>query len=131
MSARKNILVLTSWSYKDALIQAYTMPYVYLISQELNPKDKIYLITQEQENRRMTIDELVQVKQRLRMQGIYLILLNYRKSDLLNMLGWIPDGIYLFFLVFFTRIKYIHAWCATAGAVGYVLSKFTFRPLIV
>src|SRR5215207_5991383 len=126
MSARKNILVLTYWSYKDALIQAYTLPYVHLIAQEIGPKDKIYLITQEQENRKMTIDELIQVKQRLRMQGIRLIALKYSKSDLLNMLSWIPYGIYLSLVVFFSRIRYIHAWCATAGAVGYVLSKITF-----
>jgi hypothetical protein len=131
MSVKKNILVLTFWSFKDALIQAYTLPYVRLISEEIDPKDKIYLITQEQEDRKMSIDELVQIRERLRMQGIRLILLSYRKSDLLNMLGWIPNGIYLFFLVLFGRIRYIHAWCATAGAVGYVLSKLTFRPLVV
>jgi len=131
MSAKKNILVLTYWSYKDALIQAYTLPYVHLISEEIGVKDKIYLITQEQVDRKMSIDERVQVKQRLRMQGIRLILLNYSKSDLLNFLGWIPNGIYLFFFIFFARIRYIHAWCATAGAVGYVLSKLTFRQLVV
>jgi len=131
MSAKKNILVLTYWSYKDALIQAYTLPYLHLISEQLGKDDKIYLLTQEQENRKMSIDELMQVKQRLRMQGIRLILINYSKSDWLNMLGWIPNGAYLFFLVFFRRIRYIHAWCATAGAVGYILSKLTFRPLVV
>jgi hypothetical protein len=131
LKRKKNILVLTYWSYKDALIQAYTLPYVHLISDQLGPGGKIYLVTQEQKNYRMSVDERVQVKHRLRLQGIHLKLLAYRESDLMNFIGWMANGSYLFFLILFNRIRTIHAWCATAGAIAYLLSLLTRRPLVV
>jgi len=131
MDRKKNILVLTYWSYKDALIQAYTLPYVYLIADQLPPGSRTYLITQEQAPFKMSMDERIQVKSRLRLQGIHLIQLSYRKSDISNMLGWMANGFLLLFLILFSRVKYIHAWCTTAGAVGYVLSSITRRPLVV
>ena len=131
MKKKKNILVLTYWGYRDALIQAYTLPYVHLIANQLPAGSKIYLVTQEQEKLKMSIDELVQVKERLRLQGIRLILLTYRKSDMFNFLGWMANGPMLLFLIMFRRIKYIHAWCSTAGGVGYILSRLTCTPLVI
>ena len=48
MRLRKNILVLTQWSYKDPLIQAYTLPYVDIIAAIIPPGSRIYLVTFEQ-----------------------------------------------------------------------------------
>lgn len=131
MARKVNILVLTYWSYKDALIQAYTLPYVHLIADKLPSGSRIYLVTQEQEPFKMSIDELVQVKSRLRLQGIRLVLLTYRKRDISNFLGWTANGMLLLFLILISRIRYIHAWCATAGAVAYILSVISRKPLVV
>jgi len=44
----KNVLILTYWSYHDALIQTYTLPYVRIIKKYLPAKSKIFLVTLEQ-----------------------------------------------------------------------------------
>ena len=43
-----NTLILTHWSFKDALVQTYTLPYVYMIRQVLPPDEKIFIVTSEQ-----------------------------------------------------------------------------------
>ena len=48
MKKTKNILVITYWSYKDALIQAYTLPYLHLFNDILAPNRYIYLVPLEQ-----------------------------------------------------------------------------------
>ena len=45
-----NILVFTQWSFKDALVQTYTLPYVNIIRKIIAPDRKIFLVTSEQEN---------------------------------------------------------------------------------
>ncbi len=131
MGRKKNILVLTYWSYKDALIQAYTLPYLKIISDQLPNGSKIYLVTIEQENLQMSIDERIQVEERLRLHGIRLITLKYRKLNLLSLLRWISIGVYFVLFSFIFKIKFIHAWCTTAGSFGYFLSVFTGKKLII
>ena len=48
MKATGNILVFTQWSYKDALVQTYTLPYVDIIRKIISPERKILLLTAEQ-----------------------------------------------------------------------------------
>ncbi|CAN5515886.1 hypothetical protein BH11BAC1_BH11BAC1_19880 [soil metagenome] len=131
MSRRKNILVLTYWSYKEALIQAYTLPYVYIIREQLGRGSKIYLVTFEQKHLKLTADERSQVKERLRLKGIRLITLKYKKMSFLSFFYWFFMGFYLWGLVIFNRINFIHAWCTTAGSIGYMLSKLTGKKLII
>lgn len=131
MARKKNILVLTYWSYKDALIQAYTLPYLKIISDQLPRGSKIYLITIEQEHQKMSIDEKCQVSERLRLFGIRLITLKYRKLNLISLLHWIWTGLYFILFSFIFRIRYIHAWCTPAGSFGYLLSIFTGKKLII
>ena len=131
MKRKKNILVLTYWSYKDALIQAYTLPYIHIILNVLPPGSIAYLVTVEQSQLAMTIDEKMQVKERLRLHGIRLITLEYRKLSPINLIYWIGSGLYLFLVALFRRINYIHAWCTTAGSIGYILSLVTGKKLII
>ena len=60
----KNLLIITYWSYKDALIQAYTLPYVKLIRKNLEDHQKIYLVTLEQESNEMTKREWTSEKEK-------------------------------------------------------------------
>src|SRR4030066_244618 len=39
---QKNILILTYWSYQDALIQTYTLPYVRIIRKIIQKKNFIH-----------------------------------------------------------------------------------------
>ena len=131
MNKRKNILVLTYWSLKDALIQAYTLPYLRIIYNHVPPGSKIYLITFEQEKQAPPANEMAQIKQRLRMQGIRLISLSYSKFGPIALFKW---GFYIVFLtgmICIRRINYIHAWCTPAGSMAYLLSKLTGKKLII
>ncbi len=131
MTRKKNILVLTYWSYKDALIQAYTLPYLRIIYGQLEAGSKIYLVTFEQENLKLSLNERAQVKQRLRLQGIRLIALRYSKFNILSPVKWVFYMIFLTSLILIRRINFIHAWCTPAGSIGYLLSRITGKKLII
>lgn len=125
-----NILVITSWSYKDALIQAYTLPYLQLFN-EIIPSNKwIYLVTLEQPQFKLNKNERSQVKERLRLQGIRWIDFNYYKFGISSLI-WIFFFIRLFILAITRRISHIHGWCTPAGSVAYLVSLFTGKPLII
>ena len=49
MKGARNILVLTYWSYSDALIQAYTLPYLRIMLRVLPPGSKVHLVTLEKQ----------------------------------------------------------------------------------
>ena len=48
MKREENILVFTQWSFKDALVQTYTLPYVTIIRKIISADSKIVLVTAEQ-----------------------------------------------------------------------------------
>lgn len=130
MKKTGNILVITSWSYKDALIQAYTLPYLQLFS-EIIPSDKyIYLVTLEQPHFKVNRNERSQVKARLKLQGIKWIDFNYYKFGI-GYLFWIPFAIRLFFLALTKGISHIHGWCTPAGSISYIISLITGKTLII
>lgn len=131
MNRSKNILILTQWSFKDPLIQAYTLPYVNIISDTLPEGSSIYLVTFEQERLIMSVEEKKKVRIELKKKNIFLIDYTYSKFGLTGFIKWAGSFLQLFFLIFFKNIKYIHAWCTTAGSLGYLLSIFTGRPLII
>ncbi|HNQ62163.1 MAG TPA: hypothetical protein PKJ62_07215 [Bacteroidia bacterium] len=131
MKQRKNILVITYWSLKDALIQAYTLPYLRIIYNHVPKGSKIYLITFEQAKQEMPANELSQMRQRLRMQGIRLITLRYSKFSVFIVFKWIFYFTYMVGLILLRKIDYIHAWCTPAGSIAYILSKLTGKKLII
>jgi len=131
MSRKKNILILTQWSYKDPLIQAYTLPYVNIISAKLPAGSKIYLVTFEQDNRKMSDLESKEVKDGLKKKNIILIDYSYSPFGIVSFIKWFGSFLQLFFLIIFNRIKFIHAWATTAGSLGYILSLSTGKPLII
>ena len=57
MKAAGNILVLTQWSFNDALVQTYTLPYIDIIREILSPERKIILVTAEQPDIALSKDE--------------------------------------------------------------------------
>lgn len=123
-------MVITSWSYKDALIQAYTLPYLQLFS-EIIPSDKyIYLVTLEQPQFKLNRNERSQVKERLKLQGIKWIDFNYYKFGL-GSLFWLPFTIRLIILALTRRISHVHGWCTPAGSIAYVVSLLSGKPLVI
>lgn len=131
MNKTKNILVLTQWSYKDPLIQAYTLPYVFIIADQLPKGSKIYLVTFEQERLKMNSAERKKVKTMLFEKGIILIDYSYSPFGILALIKYGFSFIHLLFIALFCRIKFIHAWCTTAGTLGYLLSLVSGKPLVI
>jgi len=131
LKKRKNILVITYWSYKDALVQAYTLPYLAIIKDQLPQGSWIYLVTFEQKHLRLSTNQREQVKQRLKLQGIKWVPFRYQGFGILAFSGWCLIALSLVRLIFVRNLRFIHAWCTTAGSIGYFLSKFTGRPLII
>ena len=128
---RHNILVITQWSFKDPLIQTYTLPYVNIIREKLPPGSRIFLVTFEQDRLRLTDSEKKVTKAELERKGIEWIPYSYASFGLVSIIGWIGNIIHLFSLILFRRVRHIHAWAPTAGALGYVLSRLTATPLII
>ena len=53
-----NILVFTQWSFKDALIQTYTLPYIDIIREIISSERKIILVTAEQGHIALSKEEI-------------------------------------------------------------------------
>ncbi len=119
----KNILILTYWNYKDALVQTYTLPYVKMIAQNLGKESKIFFVTFDKGKIDSTadLDEL----------GITHISFTYKGLGVKSVLIVALSIFKLLFLIKKYKISYIHAWCASAGALGYLLSIFTKTKLVI
>lgn len=121
MSNKKNILVITSWSYNDALIQTYTLPYLNIIANHLPDDTKIFLTTLEK-NKQPINNKHPKIKN---------ILIDYHPLSLKGLMMWIGLVINLLRTIRKEKIDVIHCWCTPAGMIGYILSLLTGRPLII
>jgi len=127
----KNILILTGWSYKDALVQVYTLPYVRLIKATLPAGYQLLLVTMEQPSARLTLEESKKVSLALSAEGITWMPLHYRKFGFTGLMLWGFHFLKLFFTLLTNKVSCIHAWCTPAGSLGYLLSKLTGIPLVI
>jgi glycosyltransferase involved in cell wall biosynthesis len=127
----KNILILTYWSFKDALIQTYTLPYVRLIRQNIGVNGKIFLLTLEQHFFKMSDSDWKEEQLRFEEENIILIRCKYDRFGLKMMIRILALIFTLSTLVYKEKISFIHSWCTPAGALGYLLSAFTKKPTII
>lgn len=121
MKNRKNILVITSWSYNDALIQTYTLPYLNIIADILPNDANIFLTTLEKNNQPIN-NYHPKIKN---------ILIDYHPLSLKGLMMWIRLVFKLLKTIRKEKIDVIHCWCTPAGMIGYILSLLTGRPLII
>jgi hypothetical protein len=73
-----NILILTHWSFNDALVQTYTLPYVNIIRRILPPERKIFLVTSEQAHLALADEEVHQINERWKKANIILVAQPYQ-----------------------------------------------------
>lgn len=117
-----HVLVLTYWSFNDALIQTYTLPYLKIMRDQLPPGSTVHLVTLEKGDR-----PLVSIEE----PGIELHPFRYKPF------GWRALGMMsglvwsCCMLVWRHRIGTVHAWCTPAGMVGHMVSVVTGRPLVL
>jgi len=127
----KNILILTYWSYPDALIQTYTLPYVRIIRSNLPPGNTIYLLTLEKDASIMKDPMRAKIAQKLEQEGIQWLPFAYQSFGFSAFLLWMFLSLKLSVLILRNRIEVIHCWCTPPGAIGYFLSTVFKRSLIL
>lgn len=128
----RNVLALTYWSYKDALVQSAVMPYLRMIRRQLPEGSTIFLFTLEQSHLSMSEEEARRERERLEAEeGVRLVAFPYSRFGLLALVKWAALIPRLWWLCVRGRVKHIHAWCTPAGGAGYILSKLTGAPLVI
>ncbi len=127
----RSVLVLTWWSFNDALVQTYTLPYVRMMSRVLGPQGRLYLLTLEQAQLRMPPADERQAWSRLATEHIHWLPFRYERFGLKAMLLWAFFVIRLLILCWRERIDVIHAFCTPPGGIGCILSVLTGAPLII
>src|SRR5215218_5997290 len=126
-----NVLVLTSWSFNDALIQSYTLPYIGIIREKLRINHKIILVTSEQGGLALTAPELKEVNRKCSAHNMQLISMPYKRFGLKKLIAGSKELLQLYGLVRKEKVKIIHAFCTPAGSTGVFLSRLTGAYLIV
>lgn len=124
----KNILVITYWSFDNALIQTYTLPYIKQIS-HYNNGGKIYLFCLAQRQLNST-DYKNQISE-LKKERIFLLNFSYSNFGFLMIVKLALVIKYLIFFSYIKNIHSIHAWCTPGGAIGYIVSVITRKKLIL
>ena len=126
-----NILILTHWSYKDALIQTYTLPYVAVIRKTLPPACTITVITSEQESLALTEAETKAINQEWKARNMKLVAFPYKRFGIKKLVGSGLELMKLAQLVKRDKIGVIHAFCTPAGSIGYLLSWLTGAKFVI
>ncbi|MFN3874361.1 MAG: glycosyltransferase [Flavobacteriales bacterium] len=123
MSSARRILVVTYWSLREPLVQAYTLPYVRLMLQASPRGSVAHLVTLEK--------DADAIGARLAEPGIVHHAFAYARFGPAGALMVLRVLWSLLRLIRRERIDAIHAWCTPAGALGYVLSVLSGRPLVI
>lgn len=121
MNKSKNILVVTYWDFYDALIQTYTLPYLNIIANLIPAHSKIYLVTLNKKT----------IQNSFQHDKIKILSFKYYSFGAKALFYYSFVLLYLFIFTLIKQIKYIHSWCTPAGTFGYILSKLTFKSLII
>ena len=131
MSKEGNILVFTQWSFKDALVQTYTLPYVNIIRKIISPGRKIFLVTSEHENIALNEVEIDQLNNEWENRNMQLLPEPYKRFGFKKMFATIAGLYRLIRIIKKGKVKTIHAFCTPAGGIAYLLSIFTGAELII
>lgn len=126
---KNNLLVITYWSFENALIQTYTLPYIRQIKKYLSKDSKIYLFTLAQTS--YSNEKIAKQLSDLKSLGIEVIYFKYHRFSFWMSIKMAFLVIYLCFFSLIKRIKTIHAWCTPGGAIGYLVSVITQKELVL
>ena len=126
-----NILVFTQWSFKDALIQAYTLPYIDIIREIISPERKIILVTAEQPHLALSKEETNQTNKDWEKRNLQLLPGPYKRFGVKKLAASAGNILKLIRLIKKEKIRTIHAFCTPAGSIAYLLSKLTGAELII
>ncbi|MBI1343034.1 MAG: glycosyltransferase [Terrimonas sp.] len=131
MKINGNILVLTQWSYKDALVQTYTLPYVKIIREVIPAATTIILVTAEKSDITLSEPEQATINRDLARQNMQWVGQTYRRFGWRKLLMYPVHFFQLIRLIRKNNINVIHAFCMPAGGIGYMLAKFLRLKLVI
>lgn len=119
----RRVLVITYWSWSEALIQTYTLPYLRIMLKVLPPGSTVHLITLEK-------GEFIPGPRSIE-PGIVGHAFQYQPFGVggMQMLAGLVWR--LIRLVSRYKLDQVHAWCTPAGMIGYLVSIITGRPLVI
>jgi glycosyltransferase involved in cell wall biosynthesis len=125
-TSKRNILVITYWDFNEAHVQANVLPNLKILS-KVASDSTIYLFCLNKKP--LSKDEEAAVHEKLSPFRIHLLWFHYSHFGVKMILkfGWLIP--YLCYTIFTKRIGQVYAWCTTAGAIGYLVSVFTGKPL--
>ncbi|MBI3299547.1 MAG: glycosyltransferase [Elusimicrobia bacterium] len=127
----KNVLVLTYWSFRSGLIQAYTLPYVRMIARRLSSGGKVFFVTLEQDGLLVPKDSRAEVRAELAKDGIEWVPFHYARFGAGAIFKMAVTLIRLWWLSLYKGVDAIHCFCTPAGALGSLLSLATGKRLIL
>lgn len=127
----RNVLILTYWSYDDALIQTYTLPYLKIIKNKLPAGSTLYLVTLEKNPKQLEKGNRIAIAGALKKEGISWFPLPYFPFGPKAFFMWLRAFFRLSWLIIKKNIDVIHCWCTPPGAIGYLLSVLLNRKLIL
>jgi glycosyltransferase involved in cell wall biosynthesis len=131
MKLNGNILVLTQWSFKDALIQTYTLPYVEILRETIPAERKIFVVTSEQEKKALTQKEIDGINDKWKSRNMELIAQPYKRFGWKKLVTSVGQMLKLYRTIKKNKIDVIHPFCTPAGSIGYLLSKFSGATLVI
>lgn len=118
----RSILVLTYWSFDDALVQTYTLPYLRLIREVLPPGSTIHLVTLEKK----ASPGVREAEPGIHVHAFRYVPFGSRAFGMIAGVLWSCLR-----LIREHRVDTIHAWCTPAGMLGHFLSVLTGKPLVI
>lgn len=118
----KTLMIVTYWSFEDALIQSYTLPYVRLIKKHLGPDTDIILVTFD---RNPYNEQEVEIESGI--TNYKFRLYNFGWRAILEVRAALRQ---MRKLIASRNVFQLHGWCATGNGIAWVLSRKTGLPLI-
>lgn len=131
MTNKNNILIFSHWSFKDALVQTYTLPYVEIIRKIISPERRILMITAEQEHIALSKDEADKINSEWAGRNMELLPEPYNRFGLKKMIVSTGNIFRWYRLIKKEKVTTIHAFCTPAGGIAYILSKLTGAALVI
>lgn len=118
-----NVLVITYWDRDDPLVVNYTLPYLRIMAEVFPPGSRIHLVT---------LDKACSLpREPLSISGVEHHAFRYRPLGLASLWALPTLVLSLCWLVIRHRVRTVHAWCTHGGMVGYLVSLFTGKPLVI
>jgi hypothetical protein len=123
----KRFLVITYWDFNEAHVQANVVPNLRILSKVSGAEIFLFCLNKKPLSR----EEETRVSAELASDNIRLLWFHYSHFGSKMMLKFVWLIPYLCITVLRNRISRVYAWCTTAGAIGYLVSVLTQRPLIL